>query len=126
VREGRELTIPSKECPDLDIGIETVCKVDSLFVRKGVQRWRRTRVIGERTLNVHGEEGTLLIGQWLMWERSKGNFQKLALASDADQMAAAHTVLIHEGNWTLESCIVQSINGIAASAMLFDRSDCLP
>mmetsp|Transcript_658 Transcript_658/g.1532 ORF Transcript_658/g.1532 Transcript_658/m.1532 type:complete len:298 (-) Transcript_658:954-1847(-) len=115
-REARELTVPSSECPTLDIGIESVCKIDTLFIRKGVQRWKDLRKVGQRTLNIAGEDGSLLIGQWIMWEGSKGFLKKLAMAADSNQMGAIHTILIHAGQWTLESCIVQSINGIAMEA----------
>lgn len=76
-REARELTVPSSECPTLDIGIESVCKIDTLFIRKGrtppalcvfamrcpsltqarivgVQRWKDLRKVGQRTLNIAG------------------------------------------------------------------------
>lgn len=70
-------------------------------------------------LDVRGEDGTVLCGQWLMFQGSSGRFKELMLKTQQFIPGVGGGMCIHiaGGDWRLENCQLRCIPGALVTIM---------
>jgi len=115
---NRTIIVPSEKHPSIQEGLEDVCMIDQLKLKKGVHRLPFTYPIVSRTISVSGEDETWVIGSWKVSEDGRGRFERLKLAnlplskveSDNDEFS---TFDISDGVWSFYKVCVHNIQGVA-------------
>eukprot|EP00960_Hanusia_phi_P062631 765217-Hanusia_phi.AAC.4 len=69
---NRTIIVPSEKHPSIQEGLEDVCMIDQLKLKKGVHRLPFTYPIVSRTISVSGEDETWVIGSWKVSEDGRG------------------------------------------------------
>lgn len=126
-REGRLIRCPSKEYPSVKAALEACCKGDVALLcgtGGGEHRIGGTISIGNRTLDVAGEEGACILGKLLFRDGSRGTMSGVSCVVDWREedfgqewvlgepiSAMGYTVMALSGPWIFDRCRVEASTG---------------